>query len=455
MAHYSLLDIGHIHLEFKYRVPYVCTILFEPKELRVEVNEEEEGYPYCEFAGYQTTAQVAIERLQHHGYNEAFFTTVLSPHLEDFEDFYLDTLIGDAPNEVPLEEASVHARFLETLDLSPLIPAGSGDFTAYIEFLRLILDGRRRRGLERKFAKIGASPNVLQNALRGTSFERTSQTRGSIKLYLDDLWGPVFKLSWYLPTAVTRAASILCGICDDYGDFYDILVVWLLLKATAPKASVILDFGDLLDGSEYHEEAATFLNRVKEETATKALAFQHAFSLLMTKDAKLNVMHRRYQVSALLADLSKEEDPQRKGHLLEDICCQIFTLGSGLIIDSTRLNNKDEELDIVLRNNIPRPFFINLRSPIILVECKNWSRSVSASVLRDFESKMRNHSNLCRIGIFVALNGFASTDKEVLKRLGRDDSVLVLVTNDDLRELVEGTNTLEDWLECLIARSLR
>ncbi|MBK5191382.1 MAG: restriction endonuclease [Methanosarcinales archaeon] len=254
------------------------------------------------------------------------------------------------------------------------------------------------------------------------------------------------------PTAVTRAASILCETCDDYGDFYDILVVWLLLKASAPKASVVLNFGDFLEGPDYREEAATFLNRVKEEAATKALAFQHAFSLLLAKDAELDLMHRRYQVSALLADLSKEEDPQRKGHLLEDICCQIFTLSSGLTIESTRLNNKDEELDIVLRNNITRSF---LRSPIILVECKNWSRPVSASVLRDFESKVRNHSNLCRIGIFVALNGFASTDKEVLRRLGRDDIVLVLVTGDDLRELVVGTNTLEDWLECLIARSLR
>jgi hypothetical protein len=292
MGHYSLLDIGRIHLEFKYRVPYVCTILFEPKELRVEVNEEE-GIPYCEFAGYQTTAQAAIERLQHHGYNEAFYSTVLAPHLEDFKDFYLDTLIGDAPSEVSIKEASEHARFLETLDMSPLIPAGSGDFTAYIEFLRVILAGRRRRVLERKLAKLGASPNVLQNALRGTSFERTSQTRESIELYLDDLWAHIFKLSWYLPTAVIRAASILCAICDDYGDFYDILVVWLLLKATAPKASVILDFGDLLEGPEYHEEAATFLNRVKEEAATKALAFQHAFSFLLAKDAELDVMHRR------------------------------------------------------------------------------------------------------------------------------------------------------------------
>ena len=278
MGHYSLLDIGRIHLEFKYRMPYVCTILFEPQELRVEVHEEE-GYPYCEFAGYQTTAQAAIKRLQHHGYNEAFYSTVLAPHLEDFEDFYLDTLIGDAPSEVSMKEASEHARFLETLDI--------------------------------------------------------------------------------------------------------------------------------------------------------------------------------YQVSALLAYLSKEEDPQRKGHLLEDICCQIFTLSSGLSIESTRLNNKDEELDIVLLNNITRSFFISLRLPIILVECKNWSSSVSASVLRDFESKVRNHSNLCRIGIFVALNGFASTDREVLRRLGRDNIVLVLVTGDNLRELVEGTNTIEDWLERLIARSLR
>lgn len=454
MGHYSLLDIGRIHLEFKYKVPYVCTILFEPKEPRVEVHEEE-GFPYCEFAGYQTTAQAAIERLQHHGYNEAFFSTVLAPHLEGFEDFYLDTLMENAPSEVSMKEASVHARFLETLDMSPLIPAGSAAFTAYIEFLRAILDGRHRRGLERKIAKIGASPNVLQNALRGTSFERTSPTRGHIELYLDDLWGLVFTLSWYLPTAVTRAASILCEICEDYGDFYELLVVWLLLKTTAPKASVILDFGDLLEGREYYEEAATFLNRVKGQAATKALAFQHAFSLLLTKDAELDLMHRRCQVSALLADLSKEEDPQRKGHLLEDICCQIFTLSSGLTIESTRLNNKDEELDIVLRNNITRSFFISLRSPIILVECKNWSRPVSASVLRDFESKVRNHSNLCRIGIFVALNGFSSTDKEVLRRLGRDDVVLVLVTGDDLRELVEGANTLEDWLESLIARSLR
>ncbi|MBK5191383.1 MAG: hypothetical protein JJE19_07815 [Methanosarcinales archaeon] len=198
MGHYSLLDIGRIHLEFKYRMPYVCTILFEPKEPRVEVHEEE-SFPYCEFAGYQTTAQASIERLKHQGFNEAFFSAVLAPHLEGFEDFYLDTLIEDAPSQVSMKEASVHARFLENLDLSPLIPAGSATFTAYIEFLRAILDGRRRRGLERKLAKIGASPKVLQNALRGTPFERTSKTRGYIELDLDYLWGPVFELAWYLP----------------------------------------------------------------------------------------------------------------------------------------------------------------------------------------------------------------------------------------------------------------
>jgi hypothetical protein len=61
------------------------------------------------------------------------------------------------------------------------------------------------------------------------------------------------------------------------------------------------------------------------------------------------------------------------------------------------LNNDDEEIDLVLKNNIESPFFQSLNSPVILVEAKNWKSKTPTKETRNFSMKCDDHKNLTRV----------------------------------------------------------
>lgn len=105
----------------------------------------------------------------------------------------------------------------------------------------------------------------------------------------------------------------------------------------------------------------------------------------------------------------------------------IFSAPHGLEVASTRYSAGDEEIDLVVKNNVERPFWNALDSPLLFVECKNWSSSVGASEVRDFEMKLLNHGPLARLGFFVAPGGFTEGARTELRRGGRSDHTVVLV----------------------------
>jgi len=140
--------------------------------------------------------------------------------------------------------------------------------------------------------------------------------------------------------------------------------------------------------------------------------------------------------------------------LLEEAITRLFASEDCFKIASTRLNNEDEELDITIQNNSHAPFLMSLGSPVILLECKNWSKPVGSSEIRDFESKLRNHSNLCRLGLFIALNGFSDSSGSFLKRMGRGEQILVQICGDGIREYLLKADKLEDWLQDMVGKSL-
>lgn len=64
----------------------------------------------------------------------------------------------------------------------------------------------------------------------------------------------------------------------------------------------------------------------------------------------------------------------------------------GFEITKKRMVNGVEEIDLVIKNNINKPFWSSLSSPCIFTECKNWSEKVGAKEIRDFEVNVKSHS---------------------------------------------------------------
>lgn len=104
----------------------------------------------------------------------------------------------------------------------------------------------------------------------------------------------------------------------------------------------------------------------------------------------------------LIADVDAAVTNQEKGQSFELLSIYMFEYLDGVDITEHDIRMPSEEIDIVLWNaqteEILRPW-----DSVILVECKNWSSTVGASVLDNFVNKVRRRS--LTTGIFVAANG--------------------------------------------------
>jgi len=151
----------------------------------------------------------------------------------------------------------------------------------------------------------------------------------------------------------------------------------------------------------------------------------------------------------------KERNRQKKGKLLEDFFVKLFERVENFILVDKRLNTVNEELDIVFRNNVDKPFWISLNSPHIIIECKNWNNKIQAEVIRSFETKMINHINLTKIGIFVAASGYESGCFVEQVRGGRGENVIVLISGNEIDKFLESSQDTIEWMEQLISSCIR
>jgi hypothetical protein len=136
---------------------------------------------------------------------------------------------------------------------------------------------------------------------------------------------------------------------------------------------------------------------------------------------------------------------------LEQILSVLFDAHAGFAVLQKRYSTGDEEIDLIVKNDVMTSFWIALSSPLLFVECKNWTSSVGPKELRDFESKIRNHSPLARLGLFVASQGFTPGFYDELKRLSRDSFTVVPLELEKLHDFIDGGSSLSDWLASLIS----
>lgn len=153
--------------------------------------------------------------------------------------------------------------------------------------------------------------------------------------------------------------------------------------------------------------------------------------------------------------LKLETNSQTKWKLLEDFLEELFNSIPWLEVAKKNLNNEDEEIDLVLKNNIPSPFFQSLKSPVILVEAKNWQTNIPTKETRNFTMKCDDHKNLTRVWIFVSVNWFTEVHDDLLKRAWSKDYIPVLISWEDIDGFLDSWIPLVNFLENKIVDSLK
>ncbi|MEA1925390.1 MAG: phospholipase D-like domain-containing protein [Candidatus Altiarchaeota archaeon] len=151
----------------------------------------------------------------------------------------------------------------------------------------------------------------------------------------------------------------------------------------------------------------------------------------------------------------QQKDKHKKGKILEEFSRLFFSFDDGLVVDDVNLRTEDEEIDIVLKNKINDPFWQQLKSPFIFIECKNWSSKVGTDELKKFRTDVSDHGNLTNIGLFIAVNGFTKGINTQQIRVVKDDKILCAVEGKDIETFLNSKISLIEFLEELIKQSIK
>lgn len=136
-----------------------------------------------------------------------------------------------------------------------------------------------------------------------------------------------------------------------------------------------------------------------------------------------------------------------RGDILESLVeALIKTEEPELQVVEKNYRTAQEEIDLIATNRLQDPFWIAHHSPLLFVECKNWKKKPGVPELRVFESKMQDKGAVCRIGIFVSMQGFTRTFLQRLATSQKNDGIIFAVSGDDIKDLVHRKVRLTDWL---------
>jgi hypothetical protein len=255
-----------------------------------------------------------------------------------------------------------------------------------------------------------------------------------------------------VPASVLRPMMLFSeNYIFEYPEVLSLLYTRLVLDAMPDGALVELDVHQVI---ETEAEIRSMHTDLAYELLHKVDVYERVFRALSSREEDVQDRYARTQVRTALAALGEATGAQAKGEALEALMAAVFSITPQLQVVERRYSTGDEEIDLVVKNNVARPFWQGLGSPLLFVECKNWAAPVGAPEIRNFEGKVQNHAPMARVGILVAPGGFTSEAFTAIKRSSRDPYTLALATGEDLDELAHGAETVLDWLERLLYRPI-
>jgi hypothetical protein len=439
MGSYATLKIGAGELAWKYYVPPVLWFLFTERDFIAvpyeddvadvdggidedenHVDEEDVDDQGWAVLGYRTTREDAIRNLERFGYTRDFFAHV-------YEDFYdeLDALArGSVEFDMELSDLSEPEAAKYVADWFGDAPrAPRKDVDDFVAFLRKQSEAAAedQRSLGQRFEDIQA---LMMNRHRE-----------------------------FTPATLRLAQFFEEEFHFEIGDVVTLMYLRLLLESVEPGTEVVLNLQDIAAASDDYtpEHARKLFGELGKRLADKVSLYDRVFAILFDREQDVREQYARTTARLILRDAGPASSHER-GRALEELMRVIFSAPAGLEVSSTRYSTGDEEIDLVIKNNVGRPFWSALDSPLLFVECKNWSSSVGASELRDFEVKLMNHAPLARLGFFVAPGGFSGGARTELRRAGRSEYTIVLIDGSALAEYADSGMPTIEWFERLIAQ---
>jgi CheY-like chemotaxis protein len=151
--------------------------------------------------------------------------------------------------------------------------------------------------------------------------------------------------------------------------------------------------------------------------------------------AALSTERREQEIASAWEDAQTVHDPQLKGDLLELVMFLLFRTIPGFEHAQLDRQNALEEIDVIVQNSSTDPFW-QKEGSYVLIECKNWSARVGVPELKLFRQKIEDRFGRSALGFMIAMGGYAETTKveEWTRRGGQ--SLVVLLTRDDLDALI-------------------
>ena len=420
---YSVLTIGRVQLQWKYRIPPFLSFLFEDEDFYSDLPEKlevswEDASEDAHRVGYRTTAGAAQERLDDLGFTLPFFASTYQLLDDEIDDWVL-YVVGER-----LAEEADYPENREAIDDLARehvrsFPRGTplDDIHKFIGFIRDVLDD-------------DAHPAVIKLG-------------PEIALNLEDFSYQIDQSTLRLDPGVLRIGQLVSeSSFEDYPEVVWLLLLRLLLEVTPQTDEVHLDLWDLWEGQDFSNQPA----ELAEELSRKVRIYNHVFAVLSKNEADIRWRATRSKIRSILGDLPLVTDHDSKGRLLEGLVATIFESHPDFVVAERRYNVGDQEIDLVIQNHLREGFWRSLESPLILVECKNWDRPVGPKEIRDFETKVRDHQPHARIAFFVAPGGFTRFVDDALLRASREPYQLVLVRMSDIEDLVVSRQNVVDWL---------
>jgi hypothetical protein len=424
------------------------TFIFEPEDFFAVFEEEEEsdegdseGNSFE--VGYQTTCSKAKETMDRFGYTLPFFADVYGQFQADLQDTVSEQLVqtimegNKSLRKTDIEE-QVFGYFQESRPIDHLVQ--------FISVLRKLITTKfdsppfdRPYSFGRIRSKL---PPDMQEGMSAAEYLNCKNIDGARLIDFDRLESYVEDHYTAFPPGILVVTLFLSLL--DYPEITDLLFARCALEAGDPDAIVQLDVTELVQSV---EEARSLHSEQASSLVEKVKLYNRVYERLFANESTVREQHIRSRCSELLQACKSEESTHKKGRLLEELMEVIFTADRSSEVVHKRVSTGDEEIDLVIKNDIDKPFWLAFSSPAFFVECKNWSGVVGSKELRDFETKIRNHARFTKLGFFVSINGFSVEVAEELKRAGREDYHITLLDGRDLEELTGSDCGVFSWLE--------
>jgi hypothetical protein len=168
--------------------------------------------------------------------------------------------------------------------------------------------------------------------------------------------------------------------------------------------------------------------------------------------AALGNREREAELHADWAMARTSEHPQTKGAALERVVRRLFESVPGLHHARTNVANDTEEIDVLVMNQCSHEV-LRRQGDVLVVECKNWTGRVGAEVFSRLRDKVTNRYGRARMGVCVAMGGFADTVRTALLTERRGDVLYLLLDSADLQEWIDAQDR-QRWLVERVQRAI-